>query len=261
MENKPKREKLTIGLLLISTGKYDQFVQPLITSIDRHFFPGDDVVIYLFGDKPTYNFKLPARISIIVTQIKHEPWPASTLFRYRHFTNAAKKISICDYAFYLDVDMMLVGDVTDEILFNNGKKPVDLIFTRHPGFWNNKEWGSQGVSERSAAYLREDERHRYVCGGFNGGKTDKYLVMAAILANNIDYDLTIGYVAPHNDETHTNAFANRIVYKTYPEWEIKDLSPSYCMLPNIDVREQFGLSGLDPIIFALDKNHEELRKH
>lgn len=260
MENKPKREKLTVGLLLISTGLYDQFLQPLIDSVDRHFFQGDDIIIYLFGDKEKYSFKLPSRISIIVTQIKHEPWPASTLFRYKHFVSAAKKIAICDYCFYSDVDMMMVGDVTDDVLLKNNEE-VDLIFTRHPGFWNNKEWGSQGVSERSKAYLREDERHRYVCGGFNGGKAHRFLEMSRVLADNINADEGIGYRCPHNDETHTNAFANRIVYKDYPTWKVKDLTPSYCMLPDKDARIKFGIEGLPAIIYALDKNHEELRKH
>ena len=258
MEN--NKPRLTIGLLLISTGAYDQFLQPLIESVDTHFFPDHEIIIYLFGDKEYYKLKLPNRISLIVTHIKHEPWPASTIFRYRHFVSAWNKIKMCDYVFYSDVDMMITGDVSDDVLLENGEA-VDLIFTRHPGFWNNKEWGSQGVSERSKAYLREDERHRYVCGGFNGGKTHRFMEMSRVLADNIDADESIGYRCPHNDETHTNAFANRIVYKDYPTWKVKDLSPAFCMLPGQEARIQFGLTDLYPIIIALDKNHEELRKH
>lgn len=257
---KPKREKLTIGLLLISTGQYDQFLQPLIESVNRHFFPGDDVVIYLFGDKPVYNFKLPARISIIVTQIKHEPWPASTLFRYKHFDNASKKIGICDYVFYSDADMMIVGDVTDEILFKDGDK-ADIIVTRHPGFWNNSDWGSHNCSEWSKAYLRPDERHRYVAGGFQGGKTDRFLEMVEVLAHNIDDDYNRGVIAEHNDENHINWFVNKHVYQFLSHWVVKDLSPAYCMIPEQEARVQFGLTDINPIIYALTKNHEELRKH
>ena len=257
MENKPKK---TIGLLLISTGLYDQFLQPLITSVGRHFFPEDNIIIYLFSDKDYHQLKLPSRISLIVTQIKHEPWPASTLFRYKHFSNAAKKISITEWCFYIDVDMMIVDNITDDILFKDGQD-ADLIVTRHPGFWNNTEWGSQGVAERSTAYLRDDEKHRYVCGGFNGGKTDKFLEMSRILADNIDLDETNGCRAPHNDETAINCFVNKIVYKDYKDWVVKDLTPSYCMLPDEEPRIKFGIEGLPAIIYALNKNHEELRKH
>lgn len=260
MENKPKREKLTIGLLLISTGQYDQFLQPLIDSVNRHFFPDDDIIIYLFGDKEKYSFKLPARISIIVTQIKHEPWPAGTLFRYKHFDNASRKMEFTNYLFYLDADMILVGDVTDEILFKDGDK-ADIIVTRHPGFYNNSDWGSHNCSEWSKAYLRPDERHRYVAGGFQGGETGRFLEMVEILAHNIDDDYKRGVIAEHNDENHINWFVNKHVNQHFTNWVVKDLTPSYCMVQGTEAREQFGLMNLDPIIIAIDKNHEELRKH
>lgn len=260
MENKPKREKLTIGLCLISTGAYDQFLQPLIDSVDRHFFPGDSIIIYLFGDKEKYAFKLPSRISIIVTQIKHEPWPASTLFRYRYFNMAAEKMKFCNAIFYSDADMMMVGDVTDEILYKDGDL-ADIVVTRHPGFWNNSDWGSHNCSEWSNAYLRPDERHRYVAGGFQGGKTSAFLEMVEILAAKIDDDYKRGVIAEHNDENFINWFVNKHVYQFYSKWIVKDLSPAFCMIPEQEARIKFGLTEIEPIIYALTKNHEELRKH
>ncbi len=258
MENKDYKKK-TIGLLLIATGRYDQFLEPLIESVNKHFFPLDDIVVYLFGDKPFYQLKLPKRISLIIIPTKHEPWPASTLFRYKFFTQAADKMKICSHVFYSDVDMRMVGDVTDEILFKD-EEWVDLIFTRHPGFWNNSEWGSQNVHTASKAYLEDNLKERYVCGGFNGGKTDKFLEMSRVLAGNIDDDYKIGIICEHNDEAHTNAFANKIVKYEYPDWKVKDLSPSYCMIPEQDAQIKFGLDGLGAIIYAISKNHEELRK-
>lgn len=247
-----KREKLTIGILLICTGKYDIFMDRLLEGINTHFFPADEIIVYLFGDKPEYTFVLPSRMSIVIIPTKHEPWPMPTLMRYRHFTNAAKKIAITDFVFYTDIDMMVVGDVTDEIL-------SDLICTRHPGFWNNSDWGSPAIPTNSTSYLREDERHRYVAGGFQGGQTDKFLEMSRILADNIDEDYKYGIIAQHNDESHFNQFVNKQVYQMFPDWKVKDLSPSYCMLPEEEAKVKFGLDGLPSIIIALSKNHEELR--
>ena len=255
-----KKPKKTIGLLLISTGAYDQFLQPLIESVDTHFFPDDDVIIYLFGDKNYYKFKLPSRISLVITPIEHRPWPASTLFRYRHFTDAAHKMKICDYLFYSDADMIMVGDVTHEVLFVDDIR-TDLIVTRHPGFWNNKDWGSHNCSQWSNAYLGEADRHTYVCGGFNGGTTASFLNMAEILADNIDDDYKRGVVCEHNDENHINWFINLYAPTKRKEIIVKQLTPSYCMVPEVEVREKFGIADLKPIIYAISKNHEELRKH
>ena len=162
-------------------------------------------------------------------------------------------MKICEAIFYIDCDMMIVGDIGEEIL-------GDITMTRHPGFWNNKEWGSPSIIDRSLAYLREDEQHRYLCGGFNGGCTDKFLAMAAILADNIDADYKNGIIAQHNDESHLNCFMNKIIYKEFPDWKVTELTPSYCMLPDLEARVKFGVEGLPAIIYALNKNHEELRK-
>ncbi len=148
--------------------------------------------------------------------------------------------------------MKIVGDIGDEII-------GDITCVRHPGFFNNSNWGSQGVPDHSKAYLRDDEKHRYLAGGFQGGQTDKFLEVSRILADNIDYDYNNGYIAPHNDETHWNCFMNKIIYERFPEWKITELDPSYCMLPNEDSRISFGLAHLSPKILALEKNHEELR--
>ena len=103
--------KKSIGILIVCTGKYDIFLQPLLDSIDTHFFPKDEVIIYLFWDKEEYTLKLSSRMSVICIPTKHLPWPAQTLFRYRYFTEAAPKMKICEAVYYLDVDMMIVGDI------------------------------------------------------------------------------------------------------------------------------------------------------
>lgn len=264
METKEtEKSGLTIGLCLIATGKYDRFLDPLLESVDTHFFPASDVIVYLFTDKEQQQLRLSKRMSLIQIPIEHKPWPASTLFRYRHFSNAAKKIGITDFAFYIDVDMMIVSDLNEDLLTKNSIGNVSIFGTRHPGFWNNSEWGSQGVITSSKAYLEEHLRDTYYAGGFQGGETDKFLEMSRVLADNIDYDLSIGYTAPHNDETHFNFFMNKMVKldEPYNKWSVCTLTPSFCMIPEEDVRAKFGLSDLPPIIYALSKDHEELRKH
>lgn len=247
----------TIGLTLICTGLYDKFLEPLIESVDAHFFPKSNIVIYLFGDKEYYKIKLPKRISLVIVPTEHKPWPASTLFRYKYITEASDKMKICQYIAYCDVDMIMASEVSDKLLDDDS----ELYVTRHPGFWNNSEWGSQNVHTASTAYLADNLKERYVAGGFNMGKTDKFLEMSRILANNIDDDYSRGIICEHNDETHLNKFVNEIVKFKYKDWKVRDLSPSYCMIPEKEGQIKFGLTDLKPIIIALSKNHEELRKN
>ena len=107
---------MKIGINLICTGKYDVFVRPLITSIDKFFFKKSIINIYLFTDK---NIEIEAsnRINIIETKIEHRLFPYSTLMRYKYFCGISDKYK-CDYLFYSDVDMLFVNDVGEEILPN-----------------------------------------------------------------------------------------------------------------------------------------------
>jgi hypothetical protein len=43
-------KKMT-GILLISTGKYDRFVKPLLDSLDKNFLTNQKKKYYLFTDK------------------------------------------------------------------------------------------------------------------------------------------------------------------------------------------------------------------
>ena len=41
---------MKIGILVIATGKYTQFIPPLYTSIKKHFMKNEDVKIFVFTD-------------------------------------------------------------------------------------------------------------------------------------------------------------------------------------------------------------------
>lgn len=228
---------MRIGLLLISTGKYDVFVQPLLDSVDRFFFRHDQVTIYLFTDKVDIKLVHSDRINIIVIPTEHKPFPYSTLYRYKYFTQASKLIDT-DYIFYSDVDMRFVGEVGREIL-------GDIVCVQHPGFYKGG-WGSDGCDERSLAYLPKEKRTNYVCGGFNGGSKDMFLDMALILNSRIDEDERNGVMAVYHDETHFNWYIKEIAVN------IKTLSPSYCYPESWKIP-------FPKRLLALDKDHAKIR--
>ena len=224
---------MTVGLLLIATGKYDIFLQPLLESVDKYFFPNDEVHIYLFTDK-NYTSR-----QITIFPIQHRPFPYPTLYRYKFFTTYAGAVKT-DYLFYMDVDMLLVDYVGKEIL-------GDLVAVRHPGYFRGG-WGDYGTPKNSLAYVNPKGRRGYYAGGFQGGKRDNYLSAALEMAQNIDIDKSAGIVAQWHDESHWNKYLTTHQYK--------ELTPSYCFPEAVWAKD----IPFRKVIVALDKDHAKLRK-
>lgn len=238
--------KLKIGIYLICTGKYDIFLEPLIDSLDKYFFKDDEIIIYLFWDK-NYEIKLPGRFLIIYTPTEHKPFPAPTLFRYKNLLSISDKIK-CDYLFYSDVDMLFVGDVGREIL-PQANNDCGLVATLHPGFYNGG--GSWDTNEKSTAFMPLENRIKYYCGGFQGGKTIDYMNACSIMARNINFDEMNSVMAIWHDESHWNQYLSIRNPKV--------LTPEYCMVEQINLRQIWGISHFSPKIIAIAKNHNEIR--
>lgn len=230
---------MRVGICLIATGKYDMFLNQLITSLDKHFFKGQIIDVYLFSDKH-HNDKYSDRVKIIQTKIDHKPFPYATLYRYKYF-DTHKDVFVSDYLFYLDVDMRLVADVGEEIL-------GDIVCVQHPGFYAGG-WGSTNCDRRSLAYLPQDKWVGYKAGGFQGGSRRKYLTICEVLAWRISEDEKKGVMAEWHDETHWNwCLKTQELFNP----EIKILSPAYCYPETASLP-------FDKKILALNKDHAFVR--
>ncbi len=237
----------TVGILLISTGKYHIFLQPLINDIEKHFFKGWNIEIYLFSDREN-KIKHSDRINIVHIPTEHKPFPYPTLMRYSFFSNAVDKIK-SDYLYYLDVDMSIVGNVREEIL-PDGINDGGLVVTHHPGFYNGG-WGSMNVHKESKAWIPENQRKVYFAGGFNGGTTKAFLKMSKELSDNILDDESRGVMAEYHDESHMNAYMSTR--------NPKKLTPEYCMVEEQHLREKWEINHFVPKIIALKKDHKKIR--
>lgn len=205
---------MKIGLLIIATNKYTDFLNPLIVSADSFFLKKHDVTYFVFTNKDI-SISTNRKVTSVLTN--HKEWPWMTLGRYKIFTNNHDKLSEMDYLFYCDADMKFVGDVGDEIL-------GDLVGTIHPGFYSNTNASNVALEKRkeSLAYLPPNTIRYYYAGGFNGGKTNEFLKMSEIISNNIDIDLKKhNIIAEWHDESHMNKY----FFENRPTIE---LPPSYC---------------------------------
>lgn len=235
-----------VGILLIATRKYKQFVRPLLEQIDRFFLPKEELTIFLFTDEEFVYGDFDFDFEIKQFMIESYGFPEATLYRYKLFSEHAEEMLHCSHLLYMDVDMEIVAQIGDEI------KVDGLLVVRHPGTYATDRWGSPNNSPDSSSWFPEKDRKHYHCGGVQGGNAGKYLTACKILAERIAMDKNRGVMAEWHDETHWNWYTN--FFK--PEL-VTELSPSYC-IPGKN-KEAWGLSGFESKIIAIDKNHSELR--
>ena len=230
-----------IGLLVIATNKYVDFVSPLWDSAKKHFLPGQDVTLFLFtnimGNIPG-SANTDSNVKRIYQQ--HMAWPGPTLFRYNVFDAARKELEEMDYLFYSDADMLFVDTVGAEIL-------SDRVGTTHPGFFDKPRSAfTYETNSASRAFVAPTEGTTYYAGGFNGGTKIEYLQMCKVLSEKIAEDFSKGIIAVWHDESHMNRY-----FIDHPP--TLSLSPSYCY------PESWSLP-FEKRLLALDKNHKEMRK-
>ncbi len=238
------------AVLLIATRKYKRFIPEIVKQIDRHFLPTEDIGIMIFADEPMYP-QSSKRVTMTYNRINELAWPYATLYRYKIFNHISEYLKKFSHLLYLDVDMAIEQDIHSEEIFGDG-----LTVTRHPGFYALGGWGSHNVHKESKAYIppEEYEKLNYYAGGTQGGETNTFLAMSKVLAENIDDDKSRGIIAQHNDESHMNHYL-----WSHPEIERKELTPQYCMVEQVGLRNKWGIGDLPVSIVALDKNHEEMR--
>ena len=220
-----------VGLLIMATGRYVNFVQPLIDSADKYFCKNHNVTYFVFTDG-----KLKNADNVEVIYQARLGWPYDTMMRYNVYYNARDAFSEQDYLFALDADMLFVDFVGDEIL-------SDRVATLHPGFINKR--GSYETSIFSTACVFPNEGKYYFAGGFYGGSTKDFLNIALTNLTNINTDLSKGIIAVWHDESHWNRYCIN-----HPPTLI--LTPSYCYPESWDLN-------YPKKILALDKNHSEFQ--
>lgn len=236
------QQQQPVGILLISTGQYKQFVRPLIESLDKHFLKTRKLIIYLFTDEELLFIEHYNRISIKQKIIPSYRFPYATLYRYHIILS--RTVDNCSHFFYMDVDMKVVADVGDEILSNG------LLAVRHPGF-DKVAGGSWEIRPQSACFTIK--RRSYYAGGFQGGETRIYYKAMQKMAAMINQDEDNNIMPVWHDESCWNCYLSKI--NTF-----KELDSSYCMVEQMELRKKWKIDHLVPKIIALEKNHELIRK-
>lgn len=179
---------MQIGLIVIATNKYIEFVPQLIDSVKKNFLINHNVEIFLFTNQ-IFNSN---NVTVIPTE--HRTWPWMTLGRY-HLIQQLKNYPKKDYYYYIDADMLVIDKVGEEI-FGNRVAAIHGKFKKKPGNFDR--------NPLSLAYVPAKITNPYFCGGFQGGSV--YLEDAKELVNRIDTDYNNGIIALWHDESHWNRY-------------------------------------------------------
>lgn len=235
--------KKSVGLLIIATAKYVEFIQGLISSADNYFLKDCDVTYYIFSDQiSNINSKRP----IVNINIEHRPFPFASADRFKHFVKNQDKFINEDYLYYVDVDCLFVDTVGREILGN-------LVGVQHCGYY--KMNGPYEFNTISTSYVEPSKYKTYFGGGFQGGKREKYLKLAQWCYDALEKDLTNGHMPYWHDESVLNKYFS----DTYPSIV---LSPSY-HYPADNLHHYKAIWGNEvffPKILLLKKNHKNIRE-
>lgn len=200
-------------VLYICTGKYDVFWKGFYDSSEKFFLKNCQKDYFVFTDAE----RIYQEESDNVHKIYQENlgWPGNTLFRYKIFLTHKDILLKYDYIFFINANMEFKSVVDESILPESG-----LIVVQHPGYYNaERSKLPYDRNPQSMAYISKNEGKVYVCGGFNGGTSEAFLMMTETINNNTDKDFSRDIVAKWHDESHINKYILNHPYHL--------LSPSY----------------------------------
>jgi len=243
-------ENIRVGILIVCTGKYVEYFEQLVRSINKYFMNDCKKLFYIFTDNESFILDQFAKLNIdnnhnIITKIKHCGFPAATLYRYHYFIQQKYHLLLnTDFVFYLDVDMRIESEVKTNDIISTEKS---FYVVKHPGFYTKKNNGTVETRSESTAYvdLSKGESY-YVAGGFNGGRTSEWILMAEQIIKNVDIDDENEIIAVWHDESHLNKY----VFENQSKFSY--FEPEYCYPENWNLP-------FDKKIIALDKPHSKIR--
>lgn len=236
---------MKIGLLIVATNKYTQFLPELIKSLDKHFLINEDVTYCIFTDKieTVFNENEQTKRRLRVFKIDHMAWPGPTLYRFHFFESYKKSFNTFDYYFYIDADTLIKENISSEEIIG------DRVGVQHCGFVNKR--GSYEGRPTSVCYVGPNEGENYFGGGFWGFSNKEFWKFLKKGIEMIAIDASNG-ITP---EWHDESVLNRYLIDNPPT---KILTPSFHYPMNKKNKKSWK-EDYPCKILLLDKDHKEFR--
>jgi hypothetical protein len=223
---------LKVALCLIATGKYKRFVPDLLEDVALRFCCDFDVRVHLWTDSACT--LAPPGLDVKRYPWDWEPWPGSSLHRYR-------ALSQCDpgdstHVYYMDVDTRIQAFVGDDIIGN-------IVAVEHPDYKHcSPVLLPLERNPQAQCFVDARETNRYYTPSFQGGRTDIFMRNVQMMRGWIDHDENCNVMT----QSCAGAAWNKILVRSPPTLR---LSPSYyyCAKPPV------------PKIVSVPKDHLLMR--
>lgn len=194
---------ISVAILYVCTGKYNQFFKGFYESSERNFMPNEaQKHYYVFTD----DMSLTKANNVTLIEKKCEGFPMDSLMRFKMFLSIKDEILKHDYVYFFNSNMLFLEIVNQEVLPEN---EGEMVFTLNAGYKDKTAFRyPYERNKNSKAYIPFDMKndYKYVIGGLNGGKSKDYIRFSEICHNNINEDTKNGILAIYHDESHINRY-------------------------------------------------------
>lgn len=238
---------MNLSVIFIGTGKYLNFLPTWYESCEKYLVPNIKKQYYVFTDGELSD---PSE-NIIPYYQEHLIWPYITLLRFETILRASDYLSKSDLVLFLDADMLLVDEVTEQDIFTDKK----YIGVHHPCHYlkmppHNIHPGAFETNSDSLACITDkDDSSIYFQGCLWGGKVPHVIDMMQELQRRTKDDLSRDVIATWHDESHLNKFYSERVN------DVHILGPSFAY-PEVFA----GYCEFDPKIVHLAKDNSKYHK-
>lgn len=247
---------MTIAILYICTGRYNQFFPAFYKSSEDFFLKGiAEKEYFVFTD----DMKLTNAANVHLEYHECQGFPADSLFRFKMFMSIQEQLKKFDYIYFFNSNAEFKAPVGEQIL----PHPAELVAAA----WPYKCWLKRlpmffpyERNKKSLAYIAPYQHHYiYYMGGLNGGTARQYLSMVAELDRNIRDDYEHGIIASVHDESHINRYLRshpcKILLKEYcwpEEWK-HDFKPKIIFRDKVKADKYFDKGRKHNLPAQLDK--------
>lgn len=236
------KKKFKVAFVFICLNPlYWQYAPEMVRGAKEFFLPGHQTDFFFWTDIPENVYEVKGRITnawkergredekavqnitdsvvdlrgkkdINIIPTEAVEWPYPTLLRYNLFLQEEQKLKEYDYIFYCDIDMQFVNVVGDEILGKGITAALHPMYSLRKEYWPPYEPNPQSASfiKRPGQIINDGGKPRfmplYFAGGFQGGKSDKFIEAMKATKKIIELDMNKGYLPIWNDETAWNKY-------------------------------------------------------
>ena len=188
-----------IAIVYIATGRYISFWDNFYEKMEKYFITELPKEYFVFTDNTEKVF--PVNVHRIY-QVQ-EPWPYPTFNRFKYMNSIKDTLKKYDWIYFLNANSDPRRYMGGEIIPDKEQK---LIFTQHPRYfdWKKEAKFPYARDFASMAYIPYDDGFTYILGGLNGGRSEDYLKMTAVLEKTVAKDIQTAGQPLWHDESHLN---------------------------------------------------------